>query len=154
MRYVLVGLVACSAPTPRHDITHHAEPAPAAASPNRCVNGRYGAPGAVQSHAELGFADDRVEGDLDRNIIRRAIHDHNAELQSCYSGYLERGSMAGRVNARFTIVHDGSVGDAWVTGFDDALADCVCEVVATMQFLPTRGGAITVTYPFTFAPAP
>jgi hypothetical protein len=102
----------------------------------------------------LGFAGDRVQGDLDRSIIRRAIHAHTVELQSCYASYLERGSRAGRVNARFTIVHDGSVGDAWVTGFDDALADCVCEVVATMQFLPSRGPAITVTYPLSFAPAP
>lgn len=120
----------------------------------RCANGRYDAPGFALPRAELGFVDGRVQGDLDRNIIRRAIHEHTAELQACYASYLERGTMAGRVNARFTIVHDGSVGDAWVTGFDDALADCVCEIVATMQFLPSRGAAITVTYPFSFAPAP
>ncbi|HTL33758.1 MAG TPA: AgmX/PglI C-terminal domain-containing protein [Kofleriaceae bacterium] len=97
---------------------------------------------------------DHVHGDLDKSLIRREIYERSAELRACYSTYLEHGSQAGRVNAQFTVIGDGSVGDAWVTGFDDALADCVCEVVATLLFLPSTGGTISVTYPFTFAPAP
>jgi hypothetical protein len=147
MRLTLVALVGCSAAAPPPS----AQPSPSP-SPSRCVNGRYdqrkGPP-----RAELGSAGDHVQGDLDRNLVRRAVADHAGELQACYASYLERGALAGRVNARFTIVGDGHVGDAWVTGFDDALANCVCEVVVTMQFLPTRGGAITVTYPFSFAPS-
>jgi len=99
-------------------------------------------------------AEPRVTGSLDKELIQRVIRAKHSELQQCYATYLERGTQAGRVVAQFTIVGEGRVGQAWVTVFDGALANCVCEVVAQMQFLSTRGRPITITYPFSFAPAP
>jgi hypothetical protein len=149
MRIALVVLAACHAGNAQRPIAHESPPTQ---SPGRCVKGRFDARFAPSS--QLGFVDDRVHGDLDRNLIRRAIGEHTREFQACYSRYLQRGTLAGRVNAQFTIMRDGSVGDAWVTGFDDELANCVCDVVATLQFLPTHGGAIRVTYPFSFTQDP
>jgi len=87
-----------------------------------------------------------VLGDLDPTLVRHAFRDHAEDLRRCY-----RGTNSGQITAQFTIVPDGTVGKALVTGFDDAIAHCVCEVVAKMTFMP--GATIVVTYPIVFRPA-
>ena len=105
-------------------------------------------PGAcVQGKQQAGPAS--VQGDLDRNLIRHTIHAHTAELSACYSTYLEHGALAGRLTARFTVAAGGGVADALVTGFDDALDTCVCDVLAQLTFVPGPA-PFTVVYPIVF----
>lgn len=144
MRRVMLPilLAGCSrGPAPSAPAPTPTAPTQAEERTGRCRDGTFTQP-----------APSSVHGDLDRTLVQRTIRAHTPELQRCYQQYLEHGSDSGRINARFTVVADGSVGEAEVTGFDDALASCVCEVVATMTFPPVAGATITIHYPFTFGP--
>jgi len=105
-----------------------------------------------------------------REGIRAAIRAAIPDIRDCYDAWLQaRPELGGRLAVRFTIESAG--GEA--TGQDDGtdvparvtnvrivsseldhglLEGCVLNVTAGLRFRPPRGGKITVTYPFRFAP--
>jgi hypothetical protein len=99
----------------------------------------------------------KVEGALDKDIIRRIVRAHLNEVRSCYNAGLQKDpALTGRVSINFVIKGDGAVGSAVIA--DDNLPDpevgkCIAKAVQTWRFpKPLGGGNVVVTYPFTLVP--
>ena len=100
-----------------------------------------------------------VMGSLDREIIRRVVRAHLAQVRYCYERRLAvNPTLAGQVSLRFVIGADGRVTAVTVAkdGLGDAeVASCLVARAKMWVFpQPAGGGIVTVTYPFRFAPAP
>lgn len=98
-----------------------------------------------------------VEGNLDKDIVRRIVRAHINEIRSCYNAGLTRDeSLAGKVGIEFTIAADGFVSASKVVDSDlgDAkVGECMAKAVAKWQFpKPTGGGEVRVVYPFLLEP--
>jgi hypothetical protein len=93
-------------------------------------------------------------GDLDKNIIRRYVRRKLDRIKYCYEKQLlSKPGIAGTVMSDFQISPQGTVLSSKAAGVDDAVASCVAEVIATINFpAPPRGGLVQVRYPFTFRP--
>lgn len=96
-----------------------------------------------------------VEGGLDRESVRRAIHGHGREIRTCYERALAiKSNLKGRVVYSFEIRPVGSVN--WVklvssTANSATLEDCVKGVIQGIQFPKAGNGKRTlVRYPFEF----
>jgi len=94
-----------------------------------------------------------VQGNLDRDIIRRIIRAHINEVRSCYNAALTSDpTSAGRVAISFVITGKGKVGQSVVqenTTADTKLGTCIAKAVKRWTFPKPRGGGdVTVTYPF------
>lgn len=93
-------------------------------------------------------------GMLAREPIRREIARIEPELRACYERSSAHGQQA-RVVVRFVIDSEGRVPCAEVTASessDPALDQCVSGAVAGLRFAALGRGAVTVVYPFRFAP--
>jgi TonB family protein len=97
-----------------------------------------------------------VVGGLDKELIRRVVRSHSAEIRYCYELALSREpELAGRVMTRFVIAADGAVAIAEVTeGLGDAqLDECLISRLRRWQFPSSRGGGVVVVnYPWQFSP--
>jgi hypothetical protein len=121
-------------------------------------SGDYG-----QSAADLGKKKDRdiniaigrtiVRGSLPKEIIRRVINQHMAQIRYCYEKELTRSpGIFGRVSTRFVIGPNGRVQDAKVpssTLGNAAVEQCMVQKIRTWKFpKPKGGGIVIVNYPF------
>jgi len=95
-----------------------------------------------------------IKGSLDKDVIRRVVKKHTAEVRFCYEKELVRDpGLAGTVRVRFVIGTGGEVIDA--TASDSSvpspdLSTCLAGVVRRWVFPKPDGGVVEVTYPFTF----
>ncbi|MCY1062604.1 AgmX/PglI C-terminal domain-containing protein [Nannocystis sp. SCPEA4] len=99
-----------------------------------------------------------AQGALDRDIIRRIVRAHLAEVRHCYNQTLARDPEAkGRVSVQFVIGGGGQVTSAAAIDSDvrdQALSACVAQAVRRWKFPRAEGaGSTAVTYPFVFTPA-
>jgi hypothetical protein len=99
-----------------------------------------------------------VQGGLDREVIRRVILSHRAQIRYCYEKQLSSTpNLAGKVLVEFVISGEGAVTTARAaeqTLQDPAVAECIVSRVKTWTFpKPRGGGVVVVTYPFLFKPA-
>jgi hypothetical protein len=90
---------------------------------------------------------------MDRELVRRVIHEHRAQLRFCYESELSsHPGMTGRISVKFTIAADGSVQRADVdssTVNDRSVERCITTRVAEWLFpKPKGGGIVVVNYPF------
>jgi hypothetical protein len=120
--------------------------------------GRYGLVG-IPGHKE-GSAPEIASPDppgfgtaMDRELVRRVIHEHRAQLRFCYESELSsHPGMTGRISVKFTISADGSVQRAEVdssTVNDRSVEGCITSRVAEWLFpKPKGGGIVVVNYPF------
>ncbi len=98
----------------------------------------------------------RVEGSLDKDLIRQVIHDNRQKMRFCYEQALSRSQgLRGKVSVKFVISQDGSVSSSAVAPGSDThnleLEQCVVSRVRGLQFpRPRGGGTVAVTYPFVF----
>ncbi|MEE9384728.1 MAG: AgmX/PglI C-terminal domain-containing protein [Nannocystaceae bacterium] len=95
----------------------------------------------------------KVQGALDKNIIRRIVRAHINEVTSCYNqGLTKNPNLAGRVAINFVITGTGKVGTSVVqesTLKDRSVANCIAKAVRRWKFpRPKGGGNVIVTYPF------
>lgn len=120
------------------------------------VGGAYGTlricRGAGSGHGGCAFL---VEGGLSREVIRRVIARHHAEVSYCYEQELaHHPELAGRVVVNFVIAPSGAVAAAMVKSSDIVSAnveDCVVNAVKRWSFpAPIGGGIVAVDYPFVF----
>jgi hypothetical protein len=98
-----------------------------------------------------------VRGSLSADIIRRHVRLQSSRVRACYERRLQlHPGLAGRVEVRFVIRHDGSVTAAEIvtsTLADGQVETCVREVVASITFpIGEDDGVYVVTYPFLFHP--
>lgn len=109
--------------------------------------------------SELGIDEPgTVAGGLDREVIRRVILSHRAQIRYCYEKQLaQQPGLAGKLLVEFVIGADGRVTTARAA--EDSLGDaavgrCIVSRVKGWTFpKPKGGGVVVVTYPFLFKPA-
>jgi TonB family protein len=100
-----------------------------------------------------------IVGSLDTDDISRVVRTNEGTVKACYERALEgKPTLAGRVTIQFVIAGDGSVEasrlDSSTIGSPSTEA-CIVETACAWRFPKTQGGGpVTVTYPFTLAPAP
>jgi hypothetical protein len=96
-----------------------------------------------------------VRGSLDKEIIRRVVHQHMNEIKFCYDQELaSKPALAGRISVQFAISPMGQVITSVVqsTSMDNArVENCVVNAVRRWEFpKPMGGGIAIVLYPFSF----
>jgi hypothetical protein len=94
-----------------------------------------------------------IRGALDKEVIRRVIKDHIAQIRYCYERELVRDPGAfGKITTRFTIGPEGTVVDVDIKesfAGDRQLSSCIAEKIRTWRFpKPKGGGVVVVHYPF------
>lgn len=93
---------------------------------------------------------------LAKEVVRRVVRFHIAELRSCYSGELSQDpDLAGKVVLTWKIDPNGTVRQAAIESstIGGKVAPCVRNAVSSWVFPQPDGGATTeVNFPFTFAP--
>jgi TonB family protein len=98
-----------------------------------------------------------VAGGLDREVIRRVVVSHRAQVRYCYEKQLMASpGIAGKLLVEFVIGADGHVVSARPSedGVGDAeVGRCIVSRVRGWTFPPPKGGGVVVvTYPFLFKP--
>jgi len=98
-----------------------------------------------------------VNGDLDKDIVRRIVRAHINEVRSCYHKALKSDpNAAGRVEVEFIIDADGLVQSSklvssTMTGQD--AGPCIAKAIKRWTFpKPGDGGTVQVNYPFRLTP--
>ncbi len=129
------------------------------------VRGRSTGTGTGAKHATLSDRGERkvavkpgvaaVEGQLDREIIRRVVREHRREISACYQQQLQKdASLQGQITISFVIDMSGKVAGSKVsktTMNNKAVEDCIALRVQRWRFpQPKGGGIVRVNYPFTF----
>ncbi|MCA9659096.1 MAG: TonB family protein [Myxococcales bacterium] len=95
----------------------------------------------------------KVQGALDKDIVRRIVRAHINEVRNCYNAGLAKDpTIGGRVAIQFSIGSGGNVPMAVVaesTIKDPEVGRCVAKAVRRWKFpKPNGGGSVIVTYPF------
>jgi hypothetical protein len=96
-----------------------------------------------------------IMGSLDKEIIRRVIKQHLAQIRYCYEKELTRSpGLFGKVATSFTISAQGTVSSADVTDSsmkNSEVEQCITSKIRTWVFpKPKGGGVVIVKYPFIF----
>jgi TonB family protein len=96
-------------------------------------------------------------GEFDSSVVVNAIKLRISAIKICYERELKRNpSLAGKVTVQFSIQPQGNVTDVQITGnttTDNAVAECVASAVRRFRFNPgPKGGSVSYSYPFVFAP--
>ena len=92
-------------------------------------------------------------GTDDRMLVTRYIKRSADKFTDCID-QARRGTPAlhGTVQATFVIAADGTVQTSSATGVRDDVARCVAAVITGIAFPRPSHGAVTISYPFVFAP--
>jgi hypothetical protein len=96
-----------------------------------------------------------VMGSIDKELIRKVIQDHAAQIRYCYEQQLAvNPRLQGKVSIKWVINADGSGSspqvDASATTLDDAkVHECMMSRITSWAFPKPKGGGIAViTYPW------
>jgi hypothetical protein len=95
-----------------------------------------------------------VMGSVDRELIRRVIQEHAAQIRYCYEQQLALNpKLQGKVSITWVIQGDGSATSAKVDGAttlqDDKVHRCMMDRIMSWQFPKPKGGGVAViTYPW------
>jgi len=101
----------------------------------------------------------RLEGSLDRGLIRRVIKAHKNELRACYEkGLQQQPTLTGRVMLRLQVEPSGQVQAVQVSGPQSFAAPfevlpCLSSAVSAWRFPPyksERGTVTEISYPIVF----
>lgn len=90
---------------------------------------------------------------LDRELIRKVIHDHKSEIRYCYDLALTRNpELRGKTSVKFVIGPTGAVSTASIASSNaHELDECITSRVQSWVFpKPPGGSTAIVTYPFVF----
>lgn len=120
-------------------------------------DGKGGLRGKENGDIGLGPGKPEVTGSIDPELIRKVVHDHRAQIRTCYETQLSnKPSLAGKLVSAWTIDQGGSVTEAHTqetTLRDPGVESCVAAKIKTWRFpIPKGGGEVFVTYPFIFTP--
>lgn len=96
-----------------------------------------------------------VMGSIDKELIRKVIQEHAAQIRFCYEEQLAvNPKLAGKVAIKWVIDADGNASNATVdmsstTLASDKVHQCMMARIVSWQFPKPRGGGIAViTYPW------
>jgi TonB family protein len=107
----------------------------------------------TSSEVAISSGNPVVEGSMDKELIRRVIHEHRNQVRYCYESELQRHpGLNGKVTVKFVI---GPAGQVQKSGVDTsslgnpAVENCIVARVYQWQFpKPKGGGIVQVSYPF------
>jgi hypothetical protein len=119
--------------------------------------GKGGLRGKENVDIGLGPGKPVVVGSIDPELIRTVVHDHRAQIRTCYETQLTSNqNLAGKVVSAWTIDPAGLVTEAHTqesTLHDKTVETCVANKIKTWRFpIPKGGGEVFVTYPFILTP--
>jgi hypothetical protein len=96
-----------------------------------------------------------VMGSVDKELIRKVIQDHAAQIRYCYEQQLAvNPRLQGKISIKWVINGDGSASSAQIdrsgtTLDDDKVHECMMSRIVSWQFPKPKGGGIAViTYPW------
>lgn len=94
----------------------------------------------------------------DKELVRRVVHSHHAQLRYCYESELVRNpTMSGKITVKWVIGSQGAVTQVSTVGStlnNARVESCLNARVKSWNFPPPKGGGIAVvTYPFVFRPS-
>jgi hypothetical protein len=96
-----------------------------------------------------------VMGSVDKELIRKVIQDHAAQIRYCYEQQLAvNPRLQGKVSVKWVINGDGSASSAQIDRSGTSLEDervheCMMARITSWQFPKPKGGGIAViTYPW------
>jgi hypothetical protein len=96
-----------------------------------------------------------VMGSIDKELVRKVIQDHAAQIRYCYEQQLAvNPKLQGKVSIKWIIQADGSATNAQVEGGattleDDKVHACMISRIQSWAFPKPKGGGIAViTYPW------
>ncbi|WP_242340877.1 MULTISPECIES: adventurous gliding motility protein GltG [Anaeromyxobacter] len=96
-----------------------------------------------------------VMGSIDKELIRKVIQEHSAQIRYCYEQQLAiNPKLQGKVSIKWIINGDGSAASPQVDGGATTLEDakvheCMMSRITSWQFPKPKGGGIAViTYPW------
>jgi len=96
-----------------------------------------------------------VMGSIDKELIRKVIQDHAAQIRYCYEQQLAvNPRLQGKVSIKWVINADGSASNPQIDGSGTTLEDakvheCMMSRIMTWAFPKPKGGGIAViTYPW------
>jgi hypothetical protein len=120
-------------------------------------DGKGGLRGKENGEIGLGPGKPEVVGSIDPELIRKVVHEHRAQIRTCYEQQLTSNpNLAGKLVSAWTIDPAGAVTEAHTqesTLRDRAVETCVAAKIKTWRFpIPKGGGEVFVTYPFIFTP--
>jgi hypothetical protein len=120
-------------------------------------DGKGGLRGKGDTDIGLGPGRPQVVGSIDPELIRKVVHEHRAQIRTCYETQLNtRPNLAGKLVSAWTIDQSGTVTEAHTqesTLRDHTVEQCVASKIKTWRFpIPKGGGEVFVTYPFIFTP--
>jgi hypothetical protein len=120
-------------------------------------DGKGGLRGKENGEIGLGPGKPEVVGSIDPELIRKVVHEHRAQIRTCYETQLTtRPNLAGKLVSAWTIDPAGAVTEAHTqesTLRDRSVESCVEAKIKTWRFpIPKGGGEVFVTYPFIFTP--
>jgi TonB family protein len=97
----------------------------------------------------------KVQGALDKEVVRRIVRRHINEIRFCYDQALVHNrELQGRLLAQFTVGPEGRVLAAVVSpGIGDLRMDgCITQAIRRWEFpQPSGGGLVVARYPFSFS---
>jgi glyoxylase-like metal-dependent hydrolase (beta-lactamase superfamily II) len=130
-------------------------PPQTASVPARSVPSSPG--GAANGGGAGAHAGPSVAGSMDKEIIRKIIRQHTADVQACFEAELDKKpDLFGRIMVQFTIAAPGNVIASALqssTMGNPRVADCTVKAVRRWEFpKPLGGGIVIVSYPFVFIP--
>jgi len=120
-------------------------------------DGKGGLRGKSDADIGLGPGRPQVSGSIDPELIRKVVHEHRAQIRTCYETQLNaKPNLAGKLVSAWTIDQGGAVTEAHTqesTLRDHTVEQCVASKIKTWRFpIPKGGGEVFVTYPFIFTP--
>ena len=120
-------------------------------------DGKGGLRGKENGEIGLGPDTPQVTGSIDPELIRKVVHDHRAQIRTCYETQLtSKPDLSGKLLAAWTIDQSGTVTEAHTQEsslHDRTVEACVASKIKTWRFpIPKGGGEVFVTYPFIFTP--
>jgi len=120
-------------------------------------DGKGGLRGKTDADIGLGPGRPQVNGSIDPELIRKVVHEHRAQIRTCYETQLNsKPNLAGKLVSAWTIDQGGTVTEAHTqesTLRDHTVEQCVASKIKTWRFpIPKGGGEVFVTYPFIFTP--
>src|SRR5713226_4698159 len=120
-------------------------------------DGKGGLRGKSDADIGLGPGRPKVTGSIDPELIRKVVHEHRAQIRTCYETQLNaKPDLAGKLVSAWTIDQSGAVTEAHTqesTMRDHTVEQCVASRIKTWRFpIPKGGGEVFVTYPFLFTP--
>jgi hypothetical protein len=120
-------------------------------------DGKGGLRGKTEADIGLGPGKPQVVGSIDPELIRKVVHEHRAQIRTCYETQLNsKPELAGKVVSAWTIDPQGNVTESHTqesTLHDKSVEQCVASKIKTWRFpIPKGGGEVFVTYPFIFTP--